>query len=1676
VPNHERVQAAIMTAIAKVDKARLGLDPPSHRTGGPGAPSSSIRAIKDAVREALAAVQSAEQLFSEELDRKAHLDREADAATKELQEVELRLDLVASQIEVSGPVVAHLAEEAYSQAENSVANAKKLLRKGAGPGDIRFTTQRAIDAVRLAEDSLEKHRRQLQQLLAMREAEQAKLDGAASLLNQVSELCDEMGLGEQAGEVSGLVETARSSVRLAQSRLTRAPSVAWVENREVQRDQAVVKEALNRVDDVEDQVYKEKALLEKLDREARVNLQLLELGLDKFEALHAMAMDEGLGNDLQVQSVLEEANDSLSFAKKAHGVETASGARVLSSRRNIDAAVAKVTKAEEAIFAAKTRRDEAFRGKQEASARVERVMAELQAVVATIDAAGPAVSSLMEDRLDAAAKAVNAAVRHLRNDKDIGEFRGPMDHAADLVASLDEEASKVRMQATKAEKLKLQALKRLEQLQGQLNLVSDKADSQGLRFGVHHGGVGGVGGGGASAATAASLVAQAESTLALMRRRADGSVEQWMQSEGGAMQRGLLAAAEAVQRAEEAVEDEADKRDRKRKVREKLKQEMDDLTQQLARVREEVDSGTHGGLASSSNVQLALSAAETELDGALHAFQTGAANMVGVATTAEAIHHLQELADAESRKRSKRHAEITAALRELPHLQQQIAAVEALVESSGPPVGLLVEPDLTHAVSSVMELERFVDAGHDYAPSRPPPSVQAAKDKCQALEELALRQVKRVNAAHQSIAHEQRRLDDLQARFSEVCEVVGAFCSRSDHLRIQLEAQWQDICWWGSQARHARAGAALGVEAFGRGELKPIGAVEALTEQMMAADRALGFARKKVEASVEQWLEAGPAAAHNAVDDAALKVDSAQSLVDREEARLEHEEKRRANAMGELRAHADRLGSVRALMEANSLAGHALCKEALRAAEHACAVVGDLLGKGAVNGAAPALEVAVRKVGDVHDMVVSEAQRRSRLEAEREHATSKLAASRAQLQAVQDTHAALGMGQVAFVADAVHQAAQALREAELLASADQVGLSLVGRAVGRVQQLLEVAERAVGQQKRRQEDLARFHVARVETVNHRRLRRDYKEKLKARAEQGERARMETELGTEALKLDLAAARLLAPSAQGFQGFQGFQGLQGPDGSFSFQDHDDRFEAQGEGAALPPALKLAAQAVHSARVAIAHANLPAAQRAVREAQVKIRHALQDVKSPDHEEDLGPLGRAGQLDAEAWPPSPGGSPGAERGIEELEAEKAQLRRLEDLNLPMVAGRFTQDNSQDGGGGDGDVCEEAKLGDRSQGLPPHEEEGVGSMFPTFPPGCFSLLTQWLTPDLYHELSPLQTASGVTLQDCIICGVEHPDHPVGLVAGDAECYELFAELFEPIVQQLHNYQIQEEHPPLILDAGELAEFTPAVAAAVSSCRVSLTRSVAGLSLPPQMTSEQRKELAATVAGVLGALEGTALAADTFTLQDAMETPEVGERLVLVLGADFKEAAGPSSLPRGDDPYRESAGLREEWPADRSVLVGRDSSFSILVNGDEHLVLTAKHDNSLLEAFNQVADLADNMGSITPEGSDVPVLSYLATSRLGFVTADPKALGTAMRVQVQVNLKNGKAAQAVAAAQAGALQCSQEALAAVEVVAKASSGGGVCVVRSTLTLGATVAQTLSFVGEVVSALVTGAV
>ena len=52
--------------------------------------------------------------------------------------------------------------------------------------------------------------------------------------------------------------------------------------------------------------------------------------------------------------------------------------------------------------------------------------------------------------------------------------------------------------------------------------------------------------------------------------------------------------------------------------------------------------------------------------------------------------------------------------------------------------------------------------------------------------------------------------------------------------------------------------------------------------------------------------------------------------------------------------------------------------------------------------------------------------------------------------------------------------------------------------------------------------------------------------------------------------------------------------------------------------------------------------------------------------------------------------------------------------------------------------------------------------------------------------------TPNGFTLDQAIQSGVDNPGHPgiktVGIVAGDADSYRVFAPIFDPIIKQRHD------------------------------------------------------------------------------------------------------------------------------------------------------------------------------------------------------------------------------------------------------------------------------------------------
>merc|ERR1711988_1519612 len=71
---------------------------------------------------------------------------------------------------------------------------------------------------------------------------------------------------------------------------------------------------------------------------------------------------------------------------------------------------------------------------------------------------------------------------------------------------------------------------------------------------------------------------------------------------------------------------------------------------------------------------------------------------------------------------------------------------------------------------------------------------------------------------------------------------------------------------------------------------------------------------------------------------------------------------------------------------------------------------------------------------------------------------------------------------------------------------------------------------------------------------------------------------------------------------------------------------------------------------------------------------------------------------------------------------------------------------------------------------------------------------------PALYGKLKGLATSQGTTLARCIKTGVDNKGHPmvktIGACAGDAECYDVFSELFEPLVRKrFPKYSIESGH-----------------------------------------------------------------------------------------------------------------------------------------------------------------------------------------------------------------------------------------------------------------------------------------
>ena len=276
-------------------------------------------------------------------------------------------------------------------------------------------------------------------------------------------------------------------------------------------------------------------------------------------------------------------------------------------------------------------------------------------------------------------------------------------------------------------------------------------------------------------------------------------------------------------------------------------------------------------------------------------------------------------------------------------------------------------------------------------------------------------------------------------------------------------------------------------------------------------------------------------------------------------------------------------------------------------------------------------------------------------------------------------------------------------------------------------------------------------------------------------------------------------------------------------------------------------------------------------------------------------------------------------------------------------------------------------------------------------------SLHNNWmakcLTPEIYAKLAPLKTPNGFTLDRAIQTGVDNPGHPfimtVGMVAGDEESYEVFADLFDPVIESRHNGYKKTDKHTTDLDASKLKGGDNLDPNYVLSSRVRTGRSIRGLSLPPFCSRAERREVEKIVTSALNSLDGV-FQGKYYPLSKMTEEEQqqlIDDHFL------FDKPVSPLLL---------ASRMARDWPDARGIWHNEEKNFLVWINEEDHTrVISMQKGGNMKEVFSRFCEGLNKVEDCMKEANH----AFMWNEHLGYILTCPSNLGTGLRAGVHVKL-----------------------------------------------------------------------
>lgn len=276
--------------------------------------------------------------------------------------------------------------------------------------------------------------------------------------------------------------------------------------------------------------------------------------------------------------------------------------------------------------------------------------------------------------------------------------------------------------------------------------------------------------------------------------------------------------------------------------------------------------------------------------------------------------------------------------------------------------------------------------------------------------------------------------------------------------------------------------------------------------------------------------------------------------------------------------------------------------------------------------------------------------------------------------------------------------------------------------------------------------------------------------------------------------------------------------------------------------------------------------------------------------------------------------------------------------------------------------------------------------------PSGKVSLTQKYLPKNLWEALSK-STKYGTNIYDCVKSAVENPDSNCGLYAPDPDAYDVFSELFYPVIGDYHKVDVATLKSVHDLgNADKLVDLSDRFAEQIVSTRVRVGRTVKGFPMASKLNREQRLQLEAKVKEGLSKLDGEL--AGTYRSLTEMSYEE---RNALIEEHILYNDA--------DDKYLRSAGGYNDWPIGRGIFLNKAKNFIVWVNEEDHIrIITMQKGASLKQVWGRLVKAIHAMET---------VMEFVCHDKFGYLTFCPTNIGTSLRASVHVKLpkiaENGK-------------------------------------------------------------------